>query len=218
VIGAGLAIIAVALGVAIALLTGNPVLGVAAGGGVLGGGVGSLLVVRTLRTPARVTSGAAVHDSAGGWDEFHRELARARRFERPLGVVRLSVDGSVDVGDLEPLRDEIASLSRRTDRLWTDGENIVMVLPEATPTGIETVLGRIAERVPLAVVNEPGVVLFPDHGLTSGVLISALYSSGKDGAPTPIASVRRDDHAAGMQAEEAPDRAAAVEEAASSSG
>jgi hypothetical protein len=213
-------IFAAILGLIVGLLSGDPLPGVALGLGLLLGAGGSVVVVPALRAAPAGIKGAAIDDVGTGWVEFHRELARARRFDRPFAIVRFSVGRSPDPGVLVGLRNEIAAISRRIDRLWIDEDHILLLLPEATEAAAKTALSRIHVRVPAAVAFAPGLAMYPEHGITSGALIAAVYGSGQQEVPTPIAAARPElwlQSAAGM-AIQAEGAAGASDEVASQSG
>ncbi len=178
------------VGLVVGLLVGDPLPGVAFGLGLLVGGAASVVVVPALRSAPAGIKGAAIDDVAAGWIEFHRELARARRFDRPFAIVRFSVGRSPDEGVLVGLRNEIAAISRRIDRLWIDEDHILLLLPEATEAAAKAALSRVYVGVPAAVAFAPGLALYPEHGITSGALIAAVYGNGQAEVPTPIAAAR----------------------------
>jgi hypothetical protein len=183
-------LLAALLGLVVGLLFGDPMPGVAFGLGLLLGAIGSILLVPALRAAPAGLSGAAIDDAAAGWAEFHRELARARRFDGQFAIVCFSVDGPRDADALAGVRNEIAASSRRIDRLWIDEDHILLLLPHATQAAAEVVLDRIRAQVPIALAVEPGLAMFPEHGITSGALISAVYGNGQEDVPTPIAAIR----------------------------
>jgi hypothetical protein len=183
-------IFAALVGLIVGLLFGDPLPGVVFGLGLLLGAVGSVVVVPALRAAPAGIKGAAIDDAGAGWVEFHRELARARRFDRPFAIVRFSVGRSPDQGVLVGLRNEIAVISRRIDRAWIDEDHILLLLPEATEAAAKAALSRIHVRVAAAVAFEPGLALYPEHGITSGALIAAVYGNGYAEVPTPIAAAR----------------------------
>lgn len=188
-------IVTVGLGVAVAYLTGDLGTGAALALGVVLGVAGSIFVVPALRAaPAGV--GAAVDDSASGWAEFHRELARARRFEVPFALVRFS-PGEADQTALEAIRDAVATGARRIDRLWVDGSDVIALLPASTETATQAMLARTRASVAALADVEPSVALFPEHGITSGALIAAVYGGDRNDVPTPIAAVRPESRAHG---------------------
>jgi len=142
------------------------------------------LVVTSIRSALAATSpvvrlAAGTLDPVDGWSEFHRELQRARRFERSFAIVRFSI---VSGSDPAHVRDRVASMSRRVDRIWLDEGDLFMLLPEADPGGAETAVVRIRERVGDALAAEM-TANFPGNGITSGALIASLY----DGASAPVA-------------------------------
>lgn len=187
-IALGAAISAVLFGVIVAIVVGDPFGGALFGGGIFLGAVGAVLGAAAIRG-ARPIVGAAVDESAAGWTEFHRELARARRFGRPFTIVRFANGGRLDDATATSLR-EIAAAARRIDRVWSDEGHILMLLPETAPSAVPGLLERIRLVAPDALAAEPSVVHFPDHGTTSGALIGAIYAAGVGEIPTPISAAR----------------------------
>jgi hypothetical protein len=185
-------LLAALLGILVGLLAGDPLPGIAFGLGLLVGGIASILVVPALRAAPAGLKGAAIDDAASGWAEFHRELARARRFDGQFAIVCFSRGESTDPDELVSLRNEIAASSRRIDRLWIDGGHILLLLPETTQAAADAVLSRIRALTPAALAVEPGVARFPEQGITSGALIAAVFGSGQEDVPTPIGAVRPD--------------------------
>ena len=214
------AIFAALVGLIVGLLAGDPLPGLVFGLGLLLGAVGSVVVVPALRAAPAGIKGAAIDDAGTGWVEFHRELARARRFDRPFAIVRFSVGRAPDQALLMGLRNEIAVISRRIDRAWIDEDHILLLLPEATEAAAKAALSRIHVRVAAAVAFQPGLALFPEHGITSGALIAAVYGNGQEDVPTPIAAARPElwlQPAAGM-ASQAEGPVGTSDEVASQSG
>ena len=185
-------LLAALLGILVGLLAGDPLPGITFGLGLLIGGIASILVVPALRAAPAGLKGAAIDDAASGWAEFHRELARARRFDGQFAIVCFSRGESPDPEELVSLRNEIAASSRRIDRLWIDGGHILLLLPETTQAAADAVLARIRALAPAALSIEPGVARFPEHGITSGALIAAVFGSGQEDVPTPIGAARPD--------------------------
>ena len=178
------------VGLLVGLLAVELMAGVIFGLGLVLGAIASVLVVPALRSAPRDPKGAAIDDAAAGWTEFHRELARARRFDGQFAILRFSREGSADPDALVALRNEIAAGSRRIDRLWIDEGHILLLLPETTEAAADAVLRRIGQLAPAALAIEPGLARFPEHGITSGALIAAVYGNGQQDVPTPIAAVR----------------------------
>jgi hypothetical protein len=158
----------------------------------LGGLLAAIASVIVL-TPGRgrdIAAGGAVADAASGWAEFHRELARARRFDRPFAIVRLAPEAGHDAGELMAVRDDVAAMARRTDRIWIDGDDVLALLPETSTATAARFVERLQER-PIVVPAQASIAAFPDDGITSGALISVAYG-GAAVVPTPISAVRAD--------------------------
>jgi hypothetical protein len=190
--GLAWAIVAALVGIVAGLLLGDPLPGVAFGLGLLFGSVGSILVIPALRSVPPGLSGAAIDDAVSGWTEFHRELARARRFDSEFAIVRFPLDPPPDPAALVGLRNEIAASARRVDRLWIDEDHVLLLLPETSRAAAEAMLARIRAEAPATAAVQPRVAIFPEHGITSSALISAVYGGGAIEVPTPIGAVRPD--------------------------
>jgi hypothetical protein len=184
------AIIAALLGIVVGALIGEPLPGLALGLGMLLGAAGSILVVPALRGAPAGVLGGAIADADAGWSEFHRELARARRFDGQFVLVRFPVLSVSEPAALAAIRDELAVRGRRIDRLWIDESNILILLPETSKAAAETVLARIRAGTSALAAIEPALAAFPEQGITSGTLISAVYGSGSSDVPTPIGALR----------------------------
>jgi hypothetical protein len=185
-----IAVAAALVGLIVGLLFIDPLPMLAFGLGLLLGCLCSIFFVPALRAAPAGITGAAMYEAAAGWAEFYRELARARRFEGQFAIARFSTGGLSDYEALVDLRRELASISRRIDRLWIDEDNILLLLPGTTQAAAEAALARILERVPAGLAVDPGVAMYPEHGITSGALIAAVYGSGNEDVPTPIGAVR----------------------------
>jgi hypothetical protein len=150
----------------------------------VGVALGSILMTLIARAEAAwdpaARLGASTMDATDGWSEFHRELARARRFERGFAIIRFETVPGVDAGHV---RDRIAATSRRIDRVWIDGGDLFMLLPESDAGGVETAIARVRGRVGEALSRERAA-LFPANGITSGALVASLY--GAQDAPVAI--------------------------------
>jgi hypothetical protein len=176
------------IGLAAGVASGQPFLTVALVVGLAVGYATAFLTVPALRVGRRGTTGAAVDDATTGWAEFHRELTRARRFDGSFALVRLN--GAAAGNETNAIRDRIAGVTRRIDRVWVDGGQILLLLPEAATAAVEATIGRIRPVVPESVVADPGIGIFPQHGITSESLIAAAYGAGVEDVPTPITIAR----------------------------
>jgi len=201
------------IGLAAGVGTGQPLIAAALAAGLIVGYATAFLTVPALRLGRRGTTGAAIDDANTGWAEFHRELTRARRFDGRFGLVRLDGGRASAAEDLAAIRDRIAGVTRRIDRVWIDGEEILLLLPEATTVAVEAAIGRIRPVVPDAVLANPGIAIFPQHGITSGSLIAAAYGAGVEDVPTPITTARSEHRSPGVT-----DSAMAAERHGASSG
>jgi hypothetical protein len=179
------------IGLTAGVASGQPFLAVALAVGLAVGYAAAFLTVPALRLGRRGTTGAAISDATTGWAEFHRELTRARRFDGSFALVRLNSAAAAG-DDANAIRDQIAGVTRRIDRVWVDGGQILLLLPEATTAAVEAAIGRIRPVVPEAVVADPGIAVFPRHGITSESLIAAAYGAGVEDVPTPITTARSD--------------------------
>jgi hypothetical protein len=128
--------------------------------------------------------GGATSDAVVGWQEFHRELARSRRFGRTFGLVRFA-GADPSVAPTPHLRDRVAARARRNDRVWIDGSDLFLLLPEADADAVAAAIARAQANASGALA--PGAVaIFPTNGITSGALIASLYGDGA--APVAIGS------------------------------
>lgn len=111
---------------------------------------------------------------AAAWQHLVTELERARRYDRPFAVARLS--SSSDTTDLLlPSGGASWPLGlRRTDHFWPVGPDLYVVLPEADRDAALRWVRRISDA------NEHSDVVirlacFPADGQTAGGLLAALH-------------------------------------------
>jgi hypothetical protein len=170
---------------------GVPGLGVASGPGVwiillvLGA-----LLVAYLTVPVRSTVPTISPDEAG-WNEFRRELRRARRGGQPLTMLRLAAEELPSEGpdgrsDLGSRARRLALDLRLVDRTWVDGASIYVLLPETTRAAADALISRIRATSPGQLPEHVRIATFPENGLTSGALIAAVNDGDVDLVPTPI--------------------------------
>ena len=129
----------------------------------------------------RSTTGTVPVASQTGWEDVHRELARARRFQRSMAIVRLPGSEGTDAPDRATT---IVPYLRRIDRVWAEHGDVTVLLPDTDRAAAERLVSRLQTRQPIAVGPAPAIVTFPVDGLTSGALLSALY-----GTPLPSVAV-----------------------------
>ena len=115
-------------------------------------------------------------------EELQVELSRSRRYGHRFALMRIprargagakagpNGDGDVAV--------TISSLVRRVDRVWSDGADVYLLLPECDGAMAEGMLARIRERLAEFLSEEARLAIssavFPDDGFTSGALLGAL--------------------------------------------
>jgi hypothetical protein len=128
---------------------------------------------------------AVTSEPTDGWQEFHRELNRARRFDRAFGIVRFVGVGRGTMSERH-VRDQVATLARRIDRVWLDDGDLFVLLPESDGAAVETAVARARYRLGQA-LDTPMTATFPANGITSGALIACLYQG--DMAPVAIGAL-----------------------------
>ncbi|NQU43150.1 diguanylate cyclase [bacterium] len=136
-------------------------------------------------------------------DSLAREMHRARRREKPMGIIMLDVDHFKRFNDTYGHEDgdillrELGALLQANVRLEDiacryGGEEFIVILPDA-PIEIvarraEVLRKRVADGLKIKqdpVTVSVGVSVFPDHGLTAEAVVSAadqaLYQAKKQG-------------------------------------
>ena len=169
---AGIAGLAIGWGIATGTLW---VAGAAGAAGIIG-----IFVDRARLADHRAAPSATITTSQAGWEDFHRELARARRHERPVAIVRLP--GTTE--DASARASAIVPFVRRIDRVWAEHGDVTLVLPETDRAAAERLVDRIRARRPEAIGDAQSIAAFPVDGLTSGAIVAALY-----GIPLPSVAV-----------------------------
>ncbi|MGH3029306.1 MAG: hypothetical protein ACRDNE_00790 [Gaiellaceae bacterium] len=122
------------------------------------------------------------------WEDLQREIDRSRRYEHSFSIVRLTSRAArrrasdrqhgERPAELEQRALTLGVLLRKLDRVWADGEDIYLLLPEGGHAMAESMLDRIDE--PLAAVMpdwEAAIATFPDDGMSKGALLAALGSA-----------------------------------------
>ena len=108
-----------------------------------------------------------------GLAEIDRELARARRFERPFAVARLSFGPDVS---LVEVGESIEQIARRFDRYFFDGRDEVLLLMPETSVDLAQ---RVTERVGTGMLEVGGdavlvgVAGFPGPSTSAAELLAA---------------------------------------------
>ena len=172
--------------------------------------VGVLALVLVLLTAPAETGSPIAMPARAGWAEFRRELRRSRRSTRPMTLLRTLAPVGPDAAPEDP---EVRSRRlhehlRLVDRTWVDDGAVYLLLPETSRAAADSLVGRLQTLAPELLPGDVRIATFPDDGLTSGALISAVHGASLSEVPTPIrAAIAEDDPVA--------DEAAIAEPAAS---
>ncbi len=124
---------------------------------------------------------SSASSTEAGWADVHREIARSRRHERSMAIIRLPGEAGSDASARAA---SIAPFLRRIDRTWADQGEVNVLLPETDREAAELLIERLRARQPDAIGVGPAIATFPTDGLTSGALLAALY-----GTPLPSVAV-----------------------------
>ena len=171
------------------------------------GVLGILALVLVLLTAPAEPAASVPTPARAGWAEFRRELRRSRRSTRPMTLLR----APGPVGLVASVADDPESRSRRlhehlrlVDRTWVDDGSVYMLLPETSRAAADTLVTRILTVAPELLPADVRLATFPDDGLTSGALISAVHGASLSEVPTPIraAAVAEDEPVVAEDADE----------------
>jgi hypothetical protein len=108
--------------------------------------------------------------ATSGWQDLDRELERARRYGRPVSVVRVSA--ADDAGSSTSKPTALPRL-RRLDRAWAEHGEVIAVLPETDRHAAEGLLARLQARSEAS--SAVGLASFPDDGATRHALLTTLF-------------------------------------------
>jgi hypothetical protein len=149
-----------------------------------------------LTAPAKPASPIAMPARAG-WAEFRRELRRSRRNTRPMTLLRsLSPLGPDAVAEDPEVRSRaLHGHLRLVDRTWVDDGAVYLLLPETSRAAADSLVGRLQTIAPELLPGDVRMATFPDDGLTSGALISAVHGASLSQVPTPIRAAIAEDEA-----------------------
>jgi hypothetical protein len=111
--------------------------------------------------------------------ELRLELDRSRRFGHPFALVGIWCRPKQERWTfVREVATALDTFVRRVDRVWIQGSGVYVLLPECDRTKLEATLDRL--RDPLSRLlgedarAEVSAAVFPDDGLTTGALFSAL--------------------------------------------
>lgn len=154
------------------------------------------LVLVLLTAPAEPAAPIATPARAG-WAEFRRELRRSRRSGRPMTLLRtrdaVTPESTQAVDDLDDRSRSLHDHLRLVDRTWVDDGSVYILLPETSRAAADSLVSRLVTVAPELLPGELRLATFPDDGLTSGALISAVHGASLSEVPTPIRAAVADD-------------------------
>jgi hypothetical protein len=132
----------------------------------------------------------------GSFEDLEREVSRSRRFGHTFLLARIPRRriGTEADGWHEQTLALLLSLIRTVDRVWFDGMDVYLLLPESDRAMGTAALARIREPLSQVLSEEEldGItfaVFAPDECPTSGALLAALHRRVK-GATTPAPGPR----------------------------
>ena len=163
------------IGALVGLASGNAAL---VGGTLIVLGAVAALVTTVQHRPARL-AGASADE---GWRAFEREIARARRYEQPLTLVR--VEPSEEAGRWF---DRLAPHLREVDVAWRDPSAIWLAVPGADEAAAAPIVARLMREAPeLAETATVRSASFPTDALTAGALVGQLLADGDRPIRLPV--------------------------------
>jgi hypothetical protein len=125
--------------------------------------------------------------SLGSFEDLEREISRSRRFGQSFFLARFPRPrrGAEANGWHEPLLAHLSTLVRAVDRVWSDGKDVYLLLPESDRALGTAALARIREPLSHLLSGEEldriaSVVFAPAECPTSRALLSALHGRATD--------------------------------------
>ena len=153
------------------------------------GVLGVLALVLVLLTAPAEPASSIPMPARAGWAEFRRELRRSRRSTRPMTLLRtltpLGPD-AVPEADADARSRRLHQHLRLVDRTWVDDGAVYILLPETSRAAADALVSRLHTVAPELLPGDVRMATFPDDGLTSGALISAVHGASLSEVPTPI--------------------------------
>lgn len=142
------------------------------------GAVAAIAMIALERRP----TGAHGASTEEGWRAFEREIARARRYDHPLTLVRVEVPD-----DAGRWYDRLAPHLREVDVAWRDPSAIWLAVPGADEAAAAPIVARLMREAPelaeVATVRSAG---FPADALTAGALVGQLLADGDRPIKLPV--------------------------------
>ena len=164
------------IGALVGMATGQPAF---VGGALISLGVIAGVVTMVVQ---RRPSGAHAASTEEGWRAFEREIARARRYEHPLTLVR--VEPTEEAGRWY---DRLAPHLREVDVAWRDPSAIWLAVPGADEAAAAPIIARLMREAPeLAEIATVRSASFPTDALTAGALVGQLLADGDRPIRLPV--------------------------------
>jgi hypothetical protein len=138
-------------------------------------------VVATRRAPTEYAG-----DDLHGWNELARELDRSRRFGRKFSLIRIPRPGGATEDVIRGHLERIGRALRSIDHAWMSDSGLYVLLPETDRMAANTLGTRLLRTSPELLPENLAIVSFPDDGITSGALLSALDEGPKAEGLQPI--------------------------------
>jgi hypothetical protein len=113
-------------------------------------------------------------------DELELELSRSRRFGHSFVLVRIPSAGVANGGPAsgEDIAAAISALVRRVDKVWPEGAEVYVLLPECERGMAAAMLARIRSQLPDLLAEDVGLAIswaaFPEDGFTKRALLGAI--------------------------------------------
>jgi hypothetical protein len=112
-------------------------------------------------------------------EELWMELSRSRRYGRPFCLIRIPCPPTMK-GRSQELALALCSILRAVDRVWSDGADIYVLLPECGRANGQRMLTRnrnlLLELLSEKELSQAACAAFPEDALTSGALLRALHA------------------------------------------
>lgn len=164
------------IGALVGMISGQAAL---VGGALIALGVVAAIVTTVLQRRPAGTGGAS---SEEGWRSFEREIARARRYEQPLTLVRVELPD-----DPSPWYDRLTPHLREVDVVWRDSSAIWLAVPGADEAAAGPIVARLLREAPeLVEVAVMRSASFPADALTAGALVGQLLADGERPIRLPV--------------------------------
>jgi hypothetical protein len=137
-----------------------------------------LLAVRSIAPSLGQPAVVPTHLERRGWHAFEHELSRARRYERPIALIRGPLPSPTEASAQLDVMADINKSLRTVDTAWIDGGALWMLATEADRSMAEQLVDRIVATTWLE-REDVRIASFPDDALTAGGLISLLQDNGR---------------------------------------